>query len=130
MTDPREAFAAWANPKPVPIEVEVEVEVEASEVNGAPKREWQMERQTRYVRKLTVGQAQQLASEARKMNSDQGAYAWLFCHYAVNADGSAMFDSKKRDDVAFVETLDMAPVKSLVDQAQVINGLVAGEKKA
>ena len=105
----RDELKAWGSPQP-----------EAIEVPGRGRI---------YVRKLTVQQAQALALQAKKQSDQTAGFAWLFCHYACDADGVALYDPTKHDDVTEVATFELAPVKWAVEKAQELNGLTA-EKKA
>lgn len=108
----RDELKAWGNPQP-----------EEVDVPGHGRL---------YVRKLTVGQAQKLGAQAAKYakNDEHIGYAWLFCQYACDADGAAIYDPSKREDVEEVAAFELSPVKWFVERAQELHGIGGGEKKA
>jgi len=103
----REAFTAASRPPPSKIDVEgVQADV--------------------YARTLTVGEIIDQQKDTAD-DDNRPAIARAFARIVTDADGLAIYDAKKAEDIQAILALPWPLVKAIMEGANKVNGVVVGQ---
>lgn len=105
----RDAFRAAARPAPKQITIDgIDAEI--------------------FIRVLTVGEIIEQQADV-KDDENRPAIARAFARVVVDANNAAAYDAKSADDINEILSLPWLYVRAVMEQANVINGLVKAEAK-